>query len=126
MCACLLQCTVVYTYVYSVLHSTGWSLTSEENKLVVSKLDVTRTVPDIRYCVSVFSDMVWKIFIYRRELIATLSQVTATIPEVLSNAIQLSHLLCTLDRGYMCEGNKDAKFDHLLSSKKFSGNSSKF
>lgn len=100
-------------------------MTSVESKLVVSKLDVTRDVPDVRYCVSILSDMTWKTFVFRREIVTTLTQVTATMPQVLSNAVQLSHLLYSLDKAYICEGNRDAKFECLLSSRRFSSSSSK-
>ena len=98
-------------------------MTCAEGRLLLTKLDMSRAPPEIRYSIRVHADMTWKAFVYCMEL--TTSQLTAGVPVLLSTTAALRSLLVSLDSGHICEGNRDGKFQELLSYQGFSGSSSK-
>ena len=91
---------------------------------MVSKLDVSRSIPAIRYSICILSDMTWKVFVYDVELVS--SQLTANIPTLLSTTMALRNLVIFLDSGCICDGNRDGKFEELLTYRGFSGSSSEY
>ena len=46
-------------------------------------------------------------------------------PMLLDTTLALRNLIGSLDCGYICEGNRDGKFEQLMGHRKFSGSSSK-
>ena len=57
-------------------------MTCAEGRLLLTKLDMSRSLPEIRYSIRVHADMTWKAFVYSMEL--TTSQLTAGVPVELS------------------------------------------
>ena len=55
MCVCVRACT-------------GWTLTYEERRLVVSKQDTSRDIPEIRHSICILPDITWKAFVYGIDL----------------------------------------------------------
>ena len=102
----------------------GWTVTSKEGRLVVSKLDVSRTAPELQYSICIFQDMTWKAYIYGMEISS--NQVIAGVPLLLSTTAALSNLLTSLDASHICEGNRDGKFEKLLTYRGFTGSGSEY
>ena len=98
-------------------------MTCAEGTLILTKLDTSHVPPEIRYSVRIHANMTWKAFVYSMEL--TTSQLIAGVPALLCTTTALRSLLLSLDSGYVCEGNRDGKFQELLSYQGFSGCSSK-
>lgn len=99
-------------------------MTSEEEKLVLTKVDASRATPDIQYSIRISADMSWKAFVYGMEIPSVSSVVTRT-PPVLSTVEALRSLLLCLDKAGICEGNRDGKFEELQSLRGFRSTSSK-
>jgi len=99
-------------------------VTSEEERLVLTKVDASRATPDIRYSIRISADMSWKAFVYGLEIPGVSSVVTHT-PSVLSTVEAVRSLLLCLDKACICEGNRDGKFEELQSLRGFRGTSSK-
>ena len=57
-------------------------MTCAKGRLLLTKLDMSRAPPEIRYSIRVHADMTWKAFVYSMEL--TTSQLTAGVPVLLS------------------------------------------
>ena len=102
----------------------GWTVTSKEERLVVSKLDISRTAPELRYSICIFHDMTWKAYVYGMQ-IAT-NQLIAGVPLLLSTTAALCNLLTSLDTSHICEGNRDGKFEKLLTYRGFTGSRSEY
>ena len=98
-------------------------MTCAENTLILTKLNTSRVPPEIQDCVGIHANMTWKAFVYDKEL--TMSRLVAGAPALLCTTTAVKSLLLSLDSGYICEGNRDGKFQELLSYKGFSDSSSK-
>ena len=68
-------------------------------------------------------NMMWKVFVYGIDL-AT-SHFIDSQPMLLDTTMALRSLIGSLDCGYICEGNRDGKFEQLICHRRFSGSSSK-
>ena len=66
-------------------------MTCAEGRLLLTKLDMSRSLPEIRYSIRVHADMTWKAFVYSMEL--TTSQLTAGVPVELSTTAAVRSLL---------------------------------
>ena len=99
-------------------------MTSEEERLVLTKVDASWATPDIRYSIRISADMSWKAYVYGSEIPSVSSVVTHT-PSVLSTVEAVRCLLLCLDKACICEGNRDGKFEELQSLRGFRGTSSK-
>ena len=75
--------------------------------MLLTKLDMSRAPPEIRYTIRVHADMTWKAFVYSMKL--TTSQLTAGVPVLLSTTAALRSLLVSLDSGHICDGNRAYK-----------------
>ena len=82
-------------------------MTCAEGRLLLTKLDMSRAPPEIRYSICVHADMTWKAFVYSMEL--TTSQLTAGVPVLLSTTAALRSLLV-----YFCISNELHIQVHIL------------
>jgi len=83
---------------------------SEGERLVITKVDASRPVPDVHYCLIVMADFTWKIYVHGKEVPQTLCQWIANIPTALDTVQYVPHALSRLDGSYICKGNGDTKF----------------
>ena len=98
----------------------GWVLVDDNERLALSRLDITRAVPALQFSVLIYPDMTWKAYIYGTELTTTLGT-----PALLSTPATVKSLLLYLDGTQICQGNRDGKFEELLSYERFRTNTSK-
>ena len=88
-------------------------MTSEE-RLVVSKMDTSRSTPDVQHSLLIIANFTWKIHVYGQEVPLSVCRPT-DIPTTLSMAVTVSTVIQSLDRSI---GNGDEKFHELQHSRK--------
>ena len=92
-------------------------MTSEE-RLVVSKMDTSRSTPDVQHSLLIIANFTWKIHVYGQKVPLSVCRLTTDIPTTLSTAVTVSTVIQSLDRSYVCIGNGDEKFHELQHSRK--------
>ena len=122
-CACSLS-LCIYTCMYMCISfmrltaTLGWEVMTSEERLVVSKVDTSRSAPDVQYSLLILSNFTWKIHVYGQEVPPSICRLTTDIPTTMSTAATVSTVLRSLDRSYVCIGNGDDKFQELQRSRK--------
>ena len=72
-CACSLS-LCIYTCMYMCISfmrltaTLGWEVMTSEERLVVSKVDTSRSAPDVQYSLLILSNFTWKIHVYGQEV----------------------------------------------------------
>ena len=121
-CACSLS-LCIYTCMYMCISfmrltaTLGWEVMTSEERLVVSKVDTSRSAPDVQYSLLILSNFTWKIHVYGQEMPPSICRLTTDIPTTMSTAATVSKVLRSLDRSYVCIGNGDDKFQELQRSR---------
>ena len=91
-----------------------WTLTSTTDKacrkLILCSLDTSRDPPILRYSISIRGDFTWLVSVYGRTITHQSCCALTSVPEVLDSVDKVAHLLSTLDRCRVCEGNPEDKF----------------
>ena len=93
----------------SVCPCTGWTLHVCEERVVVCKMDTSRSVPDLLYSLLIEDNFKWKVNIYGRELPLNICRLTADMPTTMSTALEVIAVIQTLNRSFVCIGNSDDK-----------------
>ena len=95
-----------------------WTLTSTTDepcrKLILCSLDASRDPPILRYSISIRDDFTWLVSVYGRTITHQSSCALTSVPEVLDSVDKVAHLLSTLDRCRVCEGNPEDNRCHSV------------
>ena len=90
-CACSLS-LCIYTCMYMCISfmrltaTLGWEVMTSEERLVVSKVDTSRSAPDVQYSLLILSNFTWKIHVYGQEVPPSICRLTTDIPTTMSTA----------------------------------------
>ena len=100
-----------------VLLISGWTQTYTESALHFTKLDFSRPVPQLLFCLTVFDGMSWTLSSSGVKIAS--GNLVSSIPDRLESVTAVLSLLSRLDQCQICEGNADGKFGELLSQAGF-------
>ena len=111
-------------FYYLLLHylKLGWTQTLTGNALHFTKMDFSRPIPQLLFCLSIVGAMSWTLSSSGVEL--TCGSLVDSIPNVLASVAAVLSLLSRLDKCCICEGN--GKFGELLLQPRFLRNSGMF
>ena len=112
----------VYMYMcFLFLHNAfafvqGWTINENEESLVVSLLDINRSIPDVHHSVVIKTDLSWKIYVYGKEVPVSKCRLLLGGPATMSTVSALSAVVLSLDTSNVCIGNDNEKFQELQRS----------
>ncbi|CAI8046628.1 hypothetical protein GBAR_LOCUS25789, partial [Geodia barretti] len=80
----------------------GWIIKTAEEKVVVSLLDTSRSVPDIKYSLAIEANFSWKIHIYGQEVSPSMCRLFTDSPATLHTVHAVSAIVQSLEKSHMC------------------------
>ena len=102
----------------------GWTQMNLNGCLYISKLDVSRPVPDLLFNIVIRGDLTWMIYTCGVEI--TSGALIKSLPPKLDSVYQVKSLLLRRNCCHVCSGNSDGKFHDLKKKQQFIKSSSKY
>ena len=99
---CIHTCTCICTHVHVCFFALGWIIKTAEEKVVVSLLDTSRSVPDIKYSLAIEANFSWKIHIYGQEVSPSMCRLFTDSPATLHTVHAVSAIVQSLEKSHMC------------------------
>ena len=91
---------------------------ADHERVVLSKLDTSRPVPDVRCSIVISATFTWSAYLYGKKVSPSFCQLLSNTTTLLHSVTAVVALARCLDESHVCIGNGDKKFEELQKTRK--------